>query len=283
MLSASQLQQATTTLLLDSYPARHLHWQLADDSSRAGGVAHDAPGFGFTDRPNGDTPQGLWGYSSENNVGIGFVLLKRAFSSSEDDNDLDAPAASNTIASKKKEAKSIAIFGHSMGSKTALQMALHCASQPDLQLKPGLVVLVAPAWREVQCLLDACLLLLLLLVDGRPKRGRIRRMPKKYTLHGHMRKLFLDYPFHYGLRRLVSASPTFWRKGLSLAWGDPTTHLSESDILRFAWPSIGKGWEMGLINFTRSKLGSSSLASSNPSRYAGCWMMMYSYSKKWQI
>ena len=48
-------------------------------------IAHDAPGFGFTDRPNGDTPPRVRGYSSENNVGIGFVLLKRAFSSSEDE------------------------------------------------------------------------------------------------------------------------------------------------------------------------------------------------------
>ena len=239
------------------------------------GIAHDAPGFGFTDRPNGDTPQGLWEYSSENNVGIGLALLKKAFSSSEDDCDLDAPAAaSNIIASNKEDAKSIAIFGHSMGSKAALQMALHCASHPDLQLKPGLVVLVAPALEggtmpsrsgggpSSKSTTTAA-------ASGRPKRrGRIiRRILNKVYIT--WRKLFLDYPFQYGLRRLVSASPNFWRKGLSLAWGDPTTRLSDSDVLRFAWPSIGKGWEMGLINFTRSKLGSSSLASSNPSRYAG--------------
>ena len=40
----------------------------------------------------------------------------------------------------------------------------------------------------------------------------------------------------------------FWRKGLSQAWGDPT-RLSDSYVLRFQWPSIGKGWERGLISF----------------------------------
>ena len=29
-------------------------------------------------------------------------------------------------------------------------------------------------------------------------------------------------------------------------------------MLRFQWPSVGKGWEEGLINFSRSKLFSSS-------------------------
>ena len=54
-----------------------------------------------------------------------------------------------------------------------------------------------------------------------------------------------------------SATKDFWRKGLALAWGDDNC-LSESDILRFQWPSIGKGWEQGLINFTRARILSSS-------------------------
>ena len=43
---------------------------------------------------------------------------------------------------------------------------------------------------------------------------------------------------------------------MALAWGDDNC-LSESDILRFQWPSIGKGWEQGLINFTRARILSS--------------------------
>ena len=43
----------------------------------------------------------------------------------------------------------------------------------------------------------------------------------------------------------------FWRKGLELAWGDPKK-LYDSDVLRFQWPSIGKGWEDGLVTFARA-------------------------------
>ena len=38
-----------------------------------------------------------------------------------------------------------------------------------------------------------------------------------------------------------------------MAWGDPEL-VSESDVLRFQWPSIGRGWEKGLLPFTRAKL-----------------------------
>lgn len=38
---------------------------------------------------------------------------------------------------------------------------------------------------------------------------------------------------------------------MSQAWGDPK-RLSDSDVLRFQWPSIGKGWERGLISFARA-------------------------------
>ena len=40
-----------------------------------------------------------------------------------------------------------------------------------------------------------------------------------------------------------------------MAWGDPDL-LSKSDALRFQWPSIGKGWEAGLLAFTRSRITS---------------------------
>ena len=44
-------------------------------------------------------------------------------------------------------------------------------------------------------------------------------------------------------------------KGLQLAWGNPNL-VSESDALRFQWPSIGLGWESGLLAFTRSRISS---------------------------
>jgi pimeloyl-ACP methyl ester carboxylesterase len=32
-------------------------------------------------------------------------------------------------------------------------------------------------------------------------------------------------------------------------WGD-ANRLSDSDVLRFQWPSIGAGWERGLLSYT---------------------------------
>jgi pimeloyl-ACP methyl ester carboxylesterase len=55
----------------------------------------------------------------------------------------------------------------------------------------------------------------------------------------------------YGLRRLVG-QPNFWRQGLSAAWGD-AKRLKDSDVLRFQWPSIGLGWERGLLDFATSR------------------------------
>ena len=40
-----------------------------------------------------------------------------------------------------------------------------------------------------------------------------------------------------------------------MAWGNPSL-VSESDALRFEWPSIGRGWEKGLLAFTRSRISS---------------------------
>ncbi|KAL9182494.1 hypothetical protein ACHAXT_013146 [Thalassiosira profunda] len=198
------------------------------------GVAHDAPGFGFTDRPDADAEGGLEQYGFENNVGIGLSLLK---------NLLPDDATS--------EARSIAIFGHSMGSKAALLMALHCASRRHLGLRPSLVVLVAPALEGVALPSRKAYLGSKL---KKHSRGWMRKLARRAWIA--WRKIFLDYPFRYGLRRLVSGSKDFWRQGLTLAWGEPS-RLSDSDVLRFKWPSIGKGWEKGLINFSRSRMLSS--------------------------
>ena len=52
--------------------------------------------------------------------------------------------------------------------------------------------------------------------------------------------------------------PNFWKKGLRRVWGDPN-RLSDSDVLRFQWPSIGAGWERGLLSFglAQARQGSS--------------------------
>ena len=50
---------------------------------------------------------------------------------------------------------------------------------------------------------------------------------------------------------LVGSGKNFWRKGLQAVWGD-SKKLKDSDVLRFQWPAIGKGWEDGLLTFTRA-------------------------------
>jgi len=223
-------------------------------SGKAPGVAHDVPGFGFTDRPSADSEGGIEQYTSENNAGIGIALLAEAFANQQQTEIVKEEAGTNA-----DSAKSIAIFGHSMGSKAALIMALHCASHPELRLKPNLVVLAAPALIGVTMPSTSS-------TSGKQsttrynKQNWFRKMASRIWIT--WRKVFLDYPFRYGLRRLVSGQKDFWRKGLSLAWGDPNK-LSGSDVLRFRWPSVGKGWEEGLINFSRSKLFSSSSALSD--------------------
>ena len=42
-----------------------------------------------------------------------------------------------------------------------------------------------------------------------------------------------------------------------MVWGDPKK-VSDSDALRFQWPSIGSGWERGLLEFARAQGSSSS-------------------------
>ena len=101
------------------------------------------------------------------------------------------------------ERKSIAIFGHSMGSKAALLMALHCHSQRKIRLQPSLVVLVAPALEGIS----------LPSSNGTGKKNKLGSRTRKeskswmtklvHSVWVTWRRLFLDYPFQYGLRRLV--------------------------------------------------------------------------------
>jgi hypothetical protein len=37
-----------------------------------------------------------------------------------------------------------------------------------------------------------------------------------------------------------------------MAWGNPQL-VTDSDALRFAWPSVGVGWERGLLSFARAQ------------------------------
>jgi pimeloyl-ACP methyl ester carboxylesterase len=189
--------------------------RLGKNNGKSIGIAHDAPGFGFTDRPDGDDiisgrRGGLYQYGTENNVGIGLALLQQSLLEEEGNNAGDgsgSSGATTTAGGDGTEAKSIAIFGHSMGSKAALLMALHCHSHTQLQLRPNLVVLVAPALEGLSLPSKNGG------NDSRKRKMMSRRRSKESTkgwltilLHRvwvTWRKMFLDYPFQYGLRRLV--------------------------------------------------------------------------------
>ncbi|KAL7453403.1 hypothetical protein ACHAWC_005081 [Mediolabrus comicus] len=235
------------------------------------GVAHDSVGFGFTDRPHDDgSGSNLVEYSSEMNVGIGFELLKSVHKDVED----EVPGEEKEEAEGGKNGKkksNIAIFGHSMGAKAALQMALACSKRNDsddnVEFNPSLVVLVAPALEGIALPSSSRGKKLVSGTSSRDttlksSRGSISNKLSQLgsSIWVTCRKLFFHHPFRFGLRRLVGGTPNFWKKGLASAWGDPK-RLSESDVLRFQWPSIGMGWEQGLLNLVRHKLSSSASSS----------------------
>ena len=108
-------------------------------------------------------------------------------------------------------ARSIAVFGHSMGARAALLTALKCSSDIEMRLRPDLVVLVAPALAGLtlpsasrrrrgessSVVLD----------DVPPSRrsygggGRIGSVVRRAWVT--WRRIFVDRPLRYGLRRLV--------------------------------------------------------------------------------
>jgi pimeloyl-ACP methyl ester carboxylesterase len=119
---------------------------------------------------------------------------------------------------RNETASNVLLLGHSMGCLTTLYMATQL--DPAVELH---IVLVAPAFG--------------LLPAG------IRRVRRWW---GPL-PVVATSAACYGLRRLVGRS-NFWLNGLKVAWGNPK-RLKGSDGLRYQWPSIGKGWERGLINF----------------------------------
>jgi len=172
--------------------------------------------------------------------------------------------------------KTVALFGHSMGCAATLRMALSLPR--DIQ---KVVVLVAPALLgsappvsldknssppgTTRIVTSSLSTLTTNIINGiqtkvnnavtaivEQQPGKIRRWTSLFiTL---LRKVILDSPLKFILKRLVARS-NFWFKGLQLAWGNPDL-VTESDALRFQWPSIGLGWENGLLAFTRSRISS---------------------------
>ncbi|GKY91417.1 hypothetical protein MPSEU_000114000 [Mayamaea pseudoterrestris] len=123
----------------------------------------------------------------------------------------------------------VILMGHSMGSLATLRMALDM----DESLHKH-VILVSPALQR-----------------QRHSAGSRSNLVGRLLFRVPLLRYILDVPAAYVLRRIVG-TPGAWRKGLQQAWGDPNK-LLDSDVLRFQWPSIGKGWEMGLLAFSHAQ------------------------------
>ena len=91
------------------------------------GLGHDAPGFGFTERPNDIEP-----YQLSSSATIGTQLIQQQSQ--------DQQPAMRQAADRLTAPKAVALFGHSMGSITTLHMALQLPKETA-----KLIVLCSPA------------------------------------------------------------------------------------------------------------------------------------------
>jgi len=234
------------------FGASSLSWlpalpSLAERIGARVGLSHDAVGFGFTDRPKASRgrKEDLIPYSLAGSAAIGAKLVT---------NELEKVQ----VEDKEQASKSVALFGHSMGCTTTLRMAL------DLPPKTRkFIVLVAPALMlpSATAANDKAAASTTSANNYKdahkkraifPHRGRARRFVD--WLLAAVRRIVVDVPFAYLLRRVVGKASGFWTTSLqSAVWGNPND-VSDTDGLRFQWPAIGCGWERGLLAFTRSRL-----------------------------
>ena len=186
-------------------------------------LGHDAVGFGFTDRPK-DT---RW-YTSKQSASIAQQILLQ-----------NIATAADTDANNGDDAKvpPVALVGHSMGSLSILRLATQLPRN-----MPKLIILSSPALgllsRKKPSTSDK--------TSPQSWMGRRRRDVGSAIQH----RVTLPIT-RYILRRAVGTKNS-WRTGLSLAYGNKNT-VTDSDVLRYAWPSIGHGWEDGLLNFAAAQ------------------------------
>jgi pimeloyl-ACP methyl ester carboxylesterase len=233
------------------------------------GLAHDAPGFGFTNRRRQNNHDDDEYYTTKRSAKIGLALLLKA-------------SAANSPVHQSSHGNDVVtvLMGHSMGSLTTLRMVLDLVRKNEqkdklFNITKCHVVLVAPVFRPTspkRSTRTSSTVTPSSKATDAPSRGRAGRFSWLSDLRRRLGRLAVDQPAAYALRRLVSQASSknkkngFWRRGLGTVWGD-ATRLSDADILRFQWPSIGQGWEDGLIQFSKAQFASSS--SSSASRDSG--------------
>ena len=124
----------------------------------------------------------------------------------------------------------VLLMGHSFGTFTTLCMALDMDEAIETD-----IVLVNPAlgFQKEKA-------------TDHPKIAAVTTESSKPWFE----RAWLDVPMAYCLKRYVGR-PHAWKIGLKKAWGDPSK-VSETDILRFEWPYIIRGWEKGLTSLARA-------------------------------
>lgn len=176
------------------------------------GLAHDAVGFGFTDRPSHQK----W-YTSKQSARIAHHVLRQQCNS-------------DSIP------KAVALVGHSMGSLAMLRLATQLPKETN-----KFIVLSSPAFG----------------INNRkapPKTPYQMSWIRRKVLHpiGRTAQQTVLVPAaKYLLRRIVGTKGS-WKAGLKGAWGDPAK-VKDGDVLRFSWPSIGMGWEEGILRFASAQ------------------------------
>eukprot|EP00536_Pseudo-nitzschia_multiseries_P011905 jgi/Psemu1/326637/estExt_fgenesh1_pg.C_4320004 len=202
-------------------------------------LGHDAVGFGFTDRP-----QDLEWYTAKQSSRIAHQILRNespAATAVSVSGDGDGDAQNQN--KNQTNPLPVCLVGHSMGSLSILRLATALPRET-----PKLIILSSPA----------------LGLLGRKKpppaslenhQGRARgplpfdKLASLWKPIGTaLRRSILRPSARYVLRRAIG-TPNAWRKGLEAAWGDPSVVTEDSDVLRYSWPSIGRGWEDGILNF----------------------------------
>jgi pimeloyl-ACP methyl ester carboxylesterase len=229
---------------------------------RHGGIGHDMCGFGLTDRrlsaasSQNQTSRAANGpplelFTTDFSAKLGTFLLERMGSVSS------TPFRSRSAAETTMP-KQYILMGHSLGAITTLRMAL--LVDPSVAVR---IVLVSPAFRAA--------------ISGpssRPPSARshsgrassvvasaranhlaVQGSSLLRCARSVLFNALVVVPVSFTLKRIVG-TPNFWKLALKkVVWGNGKD-VSNSDALRFAWPSVIKGWERGLIDFTEAQFKS---------------------------
>ena len=233
--------------LMHGFGASSLNWinsieSLVEKLSAKVAIAHDGVGFGFTERPatRFGVKKDAGAYTSAAWAMIGNSLVMDRLEKDGMETLLDDDEDDSSVPPQKR----VVLIGHSMGAAATLKMAL------TLPAFEKIVVLVAPA-----------------LVGSPPQEATGDILHQKQKLNAwktvvrafkvtgaisfaYFQKIVVEPIIKYLLARGVG-TPGFWAVGLRQTAGK---EISEECCLAFQWPSIGRGWEDGLLAFAKSRV-----------------------------